>query len=219
MEEKREKAENCFLVDYENVNKDGLNGILGLNGGDCVRIYYSKSAETLTFGLHRRIIASKAVFEYVKLDLPIKNAIDCRILFDLEDFAKLHRAHNYYIVSKDSDFDRSIEIFRSSGINVSKISEICKYREKDAANEPETAAGAAGNTADDRKREMQVRTFFGQHFKEKKYKEKKEQIITALLESKNKVQLNNSLSKLYEGAVVKVMLKELKPLISDLPTH
>ncbi len=219
MEDKKEKTENCFLVDYENVNKDGLNGIGALDSNDCVRIYYSKSAETLTFGLHRRIMASKAVFEYVKLDLPIKNAIDCRILFDLEDFGKLHRARNYYIVSKDSDFDRSIEIFRSSGINVSKISEICKYREKDAVKEQEVPADTGEKPADDRKRELQVRTFFGQHFKDRKYKEKKEQIIAAILGSQNKVQLNNSLSKLYEGAVVKVMLKELKPLIADLPTH
>lgn len=66
-----------FFVDYENVNRGGLNGIVKLSGEDCVRIYYSETAETLTFGLHRRIIASRAHFDYIKVQMPIKNAVDC----------------------------------------------------------------------------------------------------------------------------------------------
>lgn len=38
-----------FLVDYENVNRDGLNGVTKLSEEDCVRIYYSESAQTMTF--------------------------------------------------------------------------------------------------------------------------------------------------------------------------
>ncbi|MDD6085909.1 MAG: hypothetical protein PUB76_08065 [Oscillospiraceae bacterium] len=31
--------EKYFFIDYENVNKDGLNGISHLDKSDCVRIY------------------------------------------------------------------------------------------------------------------------------------------------------------------------------------
>ena len=68
----------------------------------------------------------------------------------------------------------------------------------------------------DNKREQQIRSFFGQNFKEKKYKEKKEQIIQAVLTSKTKMQLNNQLQKLFLGADVKIILHRLKPQIADL---
>ncbi|MDY4017536.1 MAG: NYN domain-containing protein, partial [Ruminococcus callidus] len=34
------ECKRCFFVDYENVNRVGLNGILKLSETDCVRIYY-----------------------------------------------------------------------------------------------------------------------------------------------------------------------------------
>ncbi|MBR0185845.1 MAG: hypothetical protein IJQ24_07435, partial [Synergistaceae bacterium] len=75
----------------------------------------------------------------------------------------------------------------------------------------------AGETSTrDNKREQQIRSFFGQNFKEKKYKEKKEQIIHAALTSKTKMQLNNQLQKLFVGADVKIILQRLKPQIADL---
>ncbi len=39
------ECKRCFFVDYENVNRVGLNGILKLSETDCVRIYYSKNAD------------------------------------------------------------------------------------------------------------------------------------------------------------------------------
>ncbi len=210
--------ENYFFIDYENVNKDGLNGVSSLSENDTVRIYYSSNADTLTFGLHRRIVASKAVFEFVKVDIPIKNAIDCKLLFDMEESAKSKTAQTYYIVSKDTDFDKPIEMIKKKGVNVFKITEICNYKEKKPDDNSVEIVPSQKNEKE-KKRENQTRTFFGQHFKEVIYKEKKEEIITIILESKNKVELNNRLQKLYPGSVVKKIMTELKPLIKDLPTH
>lgn len=67
-----------FFVDYENVNREGLNGISKLEETDCVRIYYSDAADTMTFGLHRRINASKAHFDYIKVQIPIKMQLTVR---------------------------------------------------------------------------------------------------------------------------------------------
>ena len=81
----------------------------------------------------------------------------------------------------------------------------------------ESKPDTTGKTsARDKKREQQIRSFFGQNFKEKKYKEKKEQIIHAVLTSKTKIQLNNQLQKLFMGADVKIILQRLKPQIADL---
>jgi len=210
--------ENYFFIDYENVNKDGMNGVAGLGNNDTVRIYYSTNADTMTFGMHRRIAVSKAVFEYVKVDLSIKNAVDCKILFDLEDISKNKIARNYYIVSKDTDFDKPINQIKAKGVNLFRITSICNYKEGKSIPDDENNA-IIDNNSKEKKRECQVRTFFGQHFKDKVYTEKKTQIITAILESDNKSVLNNKLQKIYSGTEVKKILKELKPLIEDMPTH
>ena len=195
-----------FLVDYENVNRDGMNGVTKLTEEDCVRIYYSESAETLTFGLHRRINASKAHFDYIKVQMPIKNAVDCQILFDIRDLSKENRQAEYFIVSKDSDFDRAVEDFKGRKIKVKKVEEICKLTEKKVAN-----------SAPKEKREAQIRSFWGQHFKKKIYVERKEEVIELLLKAKTKQEINNGLLKHFSNETVSAMLKTLEPLIKDLP--
>jgi len=67
------------------------------------------------------------------------------------------------------------------------------------------------------KKELQFRSFFGQTFKEKKYKDKKEQIIEAVLTSKTKTQLNSKLTRLFPGVDVKIILKRLQSKIKDWP--
>ena len=68
------------------------------------------------------------------------------------------------------------------------------------------------------KRESQVRSFFGQHFKKKIYVDCKEEIIQIILKSETKQQVNNGLLKLYsDGTVVSHIYKTIQPLISELP--
>lgn len=68
------------------------------------------------------------------------------------------------------------------------------------------------------KRESQVRSFFGQHFKKKIYVDCKEEIIQIILKSETKQQVNNGLLKLYsDGTVVSHIYKTIKPLINGLP--
>ena len=216
-EDKKEvEYERIFLVDYENVNRDGLNGITKLSEVDCVKIYYSNSAETMTFGLHRRINESKAHFDYIKVQIPIKNAVDCQILFDIRDLGKKHRNAEYFIVSKDTDFDKAIEYFSAQNLKVKKVMEICKT-EEDLLNEKVSKENAQNEKELNEKTEAQVRSFFGRHFKKKDYVEKKEEIIQIILTSKTRQQVNNGLMKLYTSETVSKMIKTLQPLIKDLP--
>ena len=68
------------------------------------------------------------------------------------------------------------------------------------------------------KRESQVRSFFGQHFKKKIYVDCKEEIIQIILKSETIQQVNNGLLKLYsDGTVVSHIYKTIQPLISELP--
>lgn len=72
--------------------------------------------------------------------------------------------------------------------------------------------------SEDKKREAQVRSFFGRYFKDKVYVDYKENIIGIIVNAKSKLQVNNDLSKLYsDGRVVSHIYKTVQPLISDLP--
>lgn len=81
---------------------------------------------------------------------------------------------------------------------------------------PSTPKTKKKNTKPD-KRESQIRSFFGQHFKEKKYKQKKELIIQAVLASKTKQQVNNTLMKSFSSEDTGVIYKRLSPLLTSLP--
>lgn len=138
------KSKRYFFVDLENVHRDGLKGADKLTENDHVRVYYSNPLETVPMFLHRQISESPAHFDYVTVEMPIKNAADCMILLDINAMAKSKKKKDaiFTIVSKDSDFDRPITEMKSKGINVRKISVLC-----DDTQRPKDSDDAGGKPA------------------------------------------------------------------------
>ena len=87
---------------------------------------------------------------------------------------------------------------------------------KESAPKNKSASTSKKKTPPD-KREAQVRSFFGQNFKEQKYKQKKEVIIQSVLQSKTKQQVNNALMKSFGSEETGVIYKRLSPLLASLP--
>ncbi|MBQ7990348.1 MAG: hypothetical protein IJ251_04790 [Oscillospiraceae bacterium] len=87
---------------------------------------------------------------------------------------------------------------------------------KEAVPKAQTDSTPKQKTKPD-KREAQIRSFFGQHFKEMKYKQKKEIIIQAILKSKTKQQVNNALMKSFSSEETGEIYKRLSPLLSPMP--
>lgn len=107
-------------------------------------------------------------------------------------------------------------------LNGAKISLV---REKTSADTPvltsNTEPTIIKESASERKtkpdkREAQIRSFFDQHFKEKKYKQKKEIIIQTVLKSKTKQQVNNALMKSFASEETGAIYKRLSPLLALL---
>lgn len=67
------------------------------------------------------------------------------------------------------------------------------------------------------KKEAQVRSFFGQHFKEPEYRQKKEQIIQAVLQSTTKNQVNMALQKVFSNEKTSIIYKRFAPFIASWP--
>ena len=157
---------NYFLVDYENVHADGLRGIASLSERDKVIIFYSENAETMTFGLHRRLGESKADVSYQKVSVGGKNALDfqlCTYLgyliakneqsgevpyIDLdyyytgEEYGK-QPGDTYYIVSGDQDYAVIVGYWARRKISVSVIPEISATSVSPQSPAPEKAKSAS----------------------------------------------------------------------------
>ena len=95
----------CYLVDYENVNQKGVNGVtqLKLTENDSIVIYYSNSANSLTFELHNELMRTNAKIEYRKITSESKNALDFILVITQNP------DEHFYIVSKDGDYDNVIK--------------------------------------------------------------------------------------------------------------
>ena len=197
----------------ENVHRDGLVGIEMLTQKDCVRIYYSNPLETIPIDLHKQIMESPAKFEYIKVEVPIKNAADCMILFDLQGIARDNKKSEFIIISHDSDFDRPISEFKHRGINAFKRTVICENAEEEINEKAEKKNHS--------KREEEIRKFIKANFGEISISGDRDKILDdtvhAVLSGKTKSQVNHNLLKIYDNQSVKLIYKELKPLIKDLP--
>lgn len=69
-----------YLVDYENVKADGMYGVDQLGKKDCVCIFYSENASTLTFGLHEKLNQTKGKIVLQKVESRCEKCIGFSIV-------------------------------------------------------------------------------------------------------------------------------------------
>lgn len=115
-----------YLVDYENTNVNGLNGITNLSDTDVVCIFYSENAQNISFGLHRRLNESKAKKIYQRVEVGTKNALDFQLSSYLGYIIKENSENqfDYYIVAKDDGYKALSLYWKRKKINVSIIEDI-----------------------------------------------------------------------------------------------
>lgn len=222
-----------FYIDYENVSDGGLNGIAKLKEDDRVKIFYSEDAQKMTFGTHRRIIDSKAEFSYLKISpdmKTLKNALDFMILQDVESTMATDKTSEYFIVSKDTDFDGFIGAKSNKKFTIRRITEVCQANVSapvpEVQKKPEVVAPAPSSTAktqagnnskvDERqKQEQVVRTYINSNLKE--YKNKKEHIVSAYMSTTTKQGFHELLQVHFKGEAAKIIYRSFKDLLKDRP--
>ena len=131
---------NYFLVDYENVKTQGLNGVNKLSEEDTVCIFYSENADSLTFGLHRRLNESKANILFQRVEVGQKNALD----FQLSSYLgyliheNIDNPYNYFIVTKDKGYESLITYWKKKKTNVSIVVDVSGQNAQVIQNELES---------------------------------------------------------------------------------
>ena len=120
-----------YLVDYENVYIEGLDGLESLTKSDEVVIFYTQNRCGLTFELHRRLItcqASVRLMEVTALSTrknTVKNALDLQLSMYIGYLIGRRPQVPLYIISKDTDFDLDLTFFVQYLQNSNSTLEIC----------------------------------------------------------------------------------------------
>ncbi len=187
-----------FLVDYENVHVDGFNGLSNCKENDIIKIFYTKSADTLTFGLHRRLNETKGKIEYIKVENGAKNALD----FQLSSYLGYLIANNlddkYYIVSKDKGYEVLTQFwskYKAINAQVTLVSDLTLKDEKVI--------------------QIQLDQKVQSTLKESTFKVDTNEIILIIDKYKTKQGINNALVKKYESKKAGEIYKLIKPLLTD----
>lgn len=190
-----------YLVDFENVKKDGLDGIHMLGSEDTVCIFYSKNADSITFDLHRRLMESKATIELCKVEVGSKNALDFQLATQLGFLIASKSAKSYYIVSRDKGFEILSGYWKNREVSVALIADITG---KSPDNETQELREKLENILKENLAEDDRVTV--------------DEILKIVQQYKTKQGIMNALMKKYPSADNKKsskIYKAIKPLLSD----
>lgn len=97
-----------FLIDYENVNATGLAGIGQIAKQDRVILFYSHSANTLSFEIMDEMLAAGIMPERVCIEQAGKNALDFQLVTFLGYLIAKNPTDSYCIISKDAGYQSAI---------------------------------------------------------------------------------------------------------------
>jgi len=111
---------NLYLVDFENVNEQGLNGADDLNRSDRVVIYYGPQNKNISFGLHIMLQQSKACFEYVRTEKVARNYLDFYMTASLSTILARKHYDQVFIISKDRGFDPVVDYWSEQSVTISQ---------------------------------------------------------------------------------------------------
>ncbi len=106
-----------YMVDYENVYIEGLNGLDQLTEEDTLHIFYTQNRCGLTFALHEQLIKCRAKVELNEVAVsirsgdPVKNALDIQLMMFAGYLIGTCRNTDLFIVSKDKDFALGTDFF------------------------------------------------------------------------------------------------------------
>ncbi|MDE6425245.1 MAG: hypothetical protein K2K89_03785 [Ruminococcus sp.] len=116
-----------YLIDYENVHVSGMNGFSGLTAADNVVIFYSDNSDSLTFGLHKKLMNALCQVEYHKVETGTKNALDFQLSAYLGYVIKENESksdNKFFIVTKDNGFSVLCTYWKKKNISVEIISSL-----------------------------------------------------------------------------------------------
>lgn len=104
---------NLFLIDYENVGSDGLNGIEKLSEKDEVMVFYSFKSNNLTWDAYKKIQLTKATFNINRVNVGSENALDFQLSSYLGYLIGQDMNRRIYVISADKGYDYVLNFWKN----------------------------------------------------------------------------------------------------------
>ncbi len=185
-----------FLIDYENVKWDGLEGVQYLNSKDTIYLFYSIHAHNIRTEHLEAIQKSGCDFYAYKLEKTGKNALDFYLTYQIGEIVGSGADNQLVIVSNDAGFKAVLDFFKQKhdGENETKlIQESC------------IAQGIIKlNAADDIERRREVGRLY-----------RKQNIDTVLSEMKEKTSSKKKLRKAIHGTKYQNYFDQIYSIIEN----
>ena len=183
-----------YLIDYENVNE--LTGVATLTEKDSVFIFFTKSANTLTFDEHLEIQQSRAKIE-CKNVVTGNNALDFQLSSYL-GFLIGKGFTDFTIISKDTGF-KCLQDFWSKEQHITILQKPSFANEEAPAKQPSTDLEKALKTPSLKLKSEEIK-----------------KIISIVNQYKTKQTINSNLQKYFkDNDKVGEIYKILKPFLKD----
>lgn len=199
-----------YYVDFENVGKNGVNGIEKLTQDDCVTIYYSNNPN-IDMKTVINLFQTPAKLQFFKLLDSINlmnrtNALDIILLADISRIAQILKADDYaYIISNDKGYDPAIQ-------EINEIHHFKNILRKTSIASPDVTKTITKSSFID---EIKLNQLFEKQLS--KFNTKKNIIIQIVTGSKSRCEINNKIVKHFTNEQTKLIMSALKPIIQMLP--
>lgn len=110
-------ANTIYLIDFENVNSTGNLDFSIADETDEIILLYTKNAERISLDILKGLKAKLSVYKVPNGSQQLDMQLSSRLGFMIGRYGN---SHHYTVISKDSDYARTIESWCEEGISVSQ---------------------------------------------------------------------------------------------------
>lgn len=206
MDNKREKN-IYYFVDFENVNKSGLDGIENMPKNSIIYVLYSENCKNIPMEVVDKLTNSQAETKFISVAVGNKNALDFQLstllgyIVGKENTEKQQKNH-YVIVSKDTGYKAVVSFWKQRNENIMQTSSLSESIVC-------TPIGKKNNTSTGIITMEDVKKYIPVEYCT-------EQLVSKVNKCKNKNQLHNEICKLItpQSKASKVY-RQIKPLFNE----
>lgn len=102
---------SVYLIDYENVNFTGLEGVGTLTPADEVILFYSNAASTIPMNLHIDVQKSGARMQYIRIERTGKNYLDFQLAALSGYLVGTTDQTDFVVISRDTGYDSVLDLW------------------------------------------------------------------------------------------------------------
>lgn len=191
---------SLYLIDYENVGDAGLDGANTLSESDKVVVFYGEQIRSIPFERHVELMQSKATFEHIGTHKVAKNYLDFQLSTYLGYLIMRDNATEVCVVSNDKGFGSIVDFWQERNVKIRQQNRI-KVRQ----------VRAQRGLPDRYKQRINAAIRFD-NVPVERYRI----IYDVVAKSKDKLELNNSLEKLFDSAQGGLIYNHVKDIYEEL---